>query len=156
MIKILDGDVVYADADIIAHQVNCRGTMGAGLAKQIKFFFPEAFNAYESLCKQHRYDPDELLGNCQLVMSTKPNDDRVIIANLFAQDRYGRDRRFTDYDAFRQCMVALNRKAKSIYAKTIALPYKIGCGLAGGDWDKIYNIIENELAGFDVKLYRIK
>lgn len=155
MVRVVDGDIIQADADIIAHQVNCKGVMGAGLARQIKASFPNAFEAYEGLCRLHRYSGEELLGNCQLVISARPDHGRVVIANLFAQDRYGRDRRYTDYEAFHQCMETLDRKARAIHARTIALPYRIGCGLAGGDWELIYPMIESELSSFEVKLYRI-
>ena len=30
------GNILDAQTDVIAHQVNCQGVMGAGLAKQIR------------------------------------------------------------------------------------------------------------------------
>lgn len=30
------GDILHTEADVICHQVNCKGVMGAGLAKQIR------------------------------------------------------------------------------------------------------------------------
>lgn len=36
MIKIIQGDLLEAKENIIAHQVNCKGVMGSGVAKQIK------------------------------------------------------------------------------------------------------------------------
>ena len=30
------GDILHTEADVICHQVNCKGVMGAGLAKQSK------------------------------------------------------------------------------------------------------------------------
>ena len=39
---------------------------------------------------------------------------------------------------------------------TIGFPYKIGCGLAGGDWNIVYNIIEEEFSGnYNVKIYKL-
>ncbi|WP_223260709.1 hypothetical protein [Bacillus sp. LNXM65] len=40
MIKTVDGNILEASEDIICHQVNCKGVMGAGLAKQIKSKYP--------------------------------------------------------------------------------------------------------------------
>jgi len=37
------GDVLKAETKVIAHQVNCKGVMGAGLAKQVKSKFPIVF-----------------------------------------------------------------------------------------------------------------
>ncbi len=36
MIKHVDEDLLQVQADVIAHQVNCQGVMGAGIAKQIR------------------------------------------------------------------------------------------------------------------------
>ncbi|WP_411668007.1 hypothetical protein [Bacillus subtilis] len=36
MIKIIQGDLLEAKENIIAHQVNCKGVMGSGIALQIK------------------------------------------------------------------------------------------------------------------------
>lgn len=35
----------------------------------------------------------------------------------------------------------------------IGFPYKIGCGLAGGDWDVVSAIIEREFEGYEVEIY---
>ena len=34
MFTFVSGDLLHADTDVIAHQVNCQGVMGAGLARQ--------------------------------------------------------------------------------------------------------------------------
>lgn len=36
-----NGDILKSKADIICQQVNCKGAMGAGLAKQIKEKYPK-------------------------------------------------------------------------------------------------------------------
>lgn len=36
MIYEIKGDLLKAEETFIAHQVNCKGVMGAGVAKQIK------------------------------------------------------------------------------------------------------------------------
>jgi glycine/serine hydroxymethyltransferase len=38
----------------------------------------------------------------------------------------------------------------------IGLPYVIGCGLAGGDWNHIKTIIQNELKDCDVTIVIFK
>jgi len=37
---------------------------------------------------------------------------------------------------------------------SIAIPYGIGCGLAGGKWDIVYDIIEEVFNDYDVVIYR--
>ena len=40
-------------------------------------------------------------------------------------------------------MITLERHAREENLNSVAIPYKMGCGLAGGDWDnEIYPIIE--------------
>ena len=39
---------------------------------------------------------------------------------------------------------------------TIALPYKIGCGRGGADWEVVYKIIEEELSSFKVELWKLE
>ena len=39
---------------------------------------------------------------------------------------------------------------------TIALPYKIGCGRGGADWEVVYKIIEEELSSFEVELWKLE
>lgn len=41
------------------------------------------------------------------------------------------------------------------YQKTIALPYGIGCGLAGGSWDVVYKIIDETFDDYNVTLYKL-
>lgn len=37
--------------------------------------------------------------------------------------------------------------------KRVALPYKFGCGLAGGDWDIIFSIIKKEFCNCNVEIW---
>ena len=39
--------------------------------------------------------------------------------------------------------------------QTIAIP-KIGCGLAGGDWEKVKVIIEDVFSEYDVVVYSLE
>lgn len=41
MIKHVKADIFTTDCDIIVHQVNCYGVMGAGIAKQVKERYPD-------------------------------------------------------------------------------------------------------------------
>lgn len=132
------GDVLQTPFQIIAHQVNCKGVMGAGLAKQIRKNYPNLYNAYKFYCNGAN------LGDC---FGWYTHDGHYIM-NIFAQDDYGRDKVYTNYEAMRTAFfngIDTFRQAADIYEKdvqlTIAIPYMIGCGLAGGDWDKVQKIL---------------
>lgn len=56
MINYIDGNMLEFDADILCHQVNCKGVMGGGVAKQIreKLLTAQQFESYRSLCLEKR------------------------------------------------------------------------------------------------------
>ncbi len=39
---------------------------------------------------------------------------------------------------------------------SIAIPYRIGCGIANGDWNKVYKIIEKVFEDYSVTLYKLR
>ena len=49
-IPIRSGNILHSGADIIVQQVNCRGVMGAGLAKQIATRYPDVLAMYKKYC----------------------------------------------------------------------------------------------------------
>ena len=56
------GNLLEADVDVIMHQVNCKGVMGAGVARQIrqKLLSEEEYQRYVTKC--HAFPATELLG----------------------------------------------------------------------------------------------
>jgi len=146
------GDLLKSDCDIIMHQANCLSTMGGGIAKQIKMQFPEVYkvDAYSPL------DPEEKLGKYTSAV-VENNGKDVEFVNLYGQLAYGRGRQHTDYDALRSALFGyLSDKAKevdSLIDYKIGLPKYIGCGLGGGDWSVVYDILEDAAKEFGVNIY---
>ena len=66
MIQQLECSVFNTDAIIIAHQVNCMGVMGSGVAKQVKEKYPSAFHDYQALCQANCNNRRSLLGIAQI------------------------------------------------------------------------------------------
>lgn len=149
MIKTIKGNILETKAPIIAHQVNCKGVMGAGVARAIKNKYPEVYWDYK------KYSPKEL-GQIQPVQAGLFGEK--IVVNLFAQEGYGKDKRYTDYEALKACFLKLKEYTEEVFTKkpTIAMPYGIGCGLAGGDWEKVYPMIEEVFAEFDIELWQLE
>lgn len=153
MIKQLQCSVFDTYARIIAHQVNCMGVMGSGVAAQVKNKFPVAYDMYREYCQCNDLSID-LLGKTQFcaVKWLPDGQPQVYIANLFAQFGYGRkkDVVYTNYAALKKYLRQLAAFANE-HHYTIALPYRMGCGLGGGNWEgRVYPMIERELAGCDV------
>lgn len=132
MLYVIEDDIVTGNYDVFCHQVNCKGVMGAGIAKQIRSRYPEVYREYMSGRK--------VLGEIGIV---RTHDDRICV-NMFAQDGYGRDRRYTDYEAFEKCLLRLQRFLSESHRDwKLAFPYKIGCGLAGGDWRVVSKMLQD-------------
>lgn len=135
MIYYNTGDLLASGADYICHQVNCRGVMGSGVAKQIKNKWPVVFDLYHErvMCS----NISALLGDVQYV--DIGNNQTVV--NMFAQADYGYNgKRYTSYDAFAQCLQCMSENIPE--DKTIAMPYKIGSDRGGANWNIISNMIE--------------
>lgn len=151
MIKHINGSIILAEEDIIAHQTNAQGVMGSGLAKQIRDSFPEAYAQYKRLADSYS-DKSNLLGRSQLVEVREGK----YVANLFGQLNYGRSaRQYTQYDALEQALITLKNKAQRA-GLSVALPYLLGCGLANGDWKVVEKMIDDIFADYEVTIYKFQ
>lgn len=130
MSKIINQNILTVTSGVICHQVNLRGVMGGGLALQVRDKWPELFGAYKSECENGVHG----LGSVSFVEVS----DGLFVANLFAQSNFGRDGRYTDYKALRECLT----RVSEFGVRPVYLPFGIGCGLGGGDWNVVYGIIE--------------
>ena len=155
MITIKEGSLFDAPCGLICHQVNCKGVMGAGVAKEFKERFPQTFLDYQYHCN---IQGNKLLGQ---VLFSREGDYKYTTCCMAAQYGYGRDKNFvyTDYDAFKKCCESIASFVKDSYYNytnvPINMPYKIGCGLANGDWSIIYKIIEEVFKDYNVILWRL-
>jgi len=125
--------------DIIVHGCNCFSTMGAGVAKLIKEKYPYAYLAD----KNSKLSPKDKLG--KIVHTTGLTIP--IIVNAYTQFQW-RGKNNVDYVAIRNCMKEIKTQFSG---KKIVMP-KIGAGLAGGNWNTIRKIIEEELVNEDVTI----
>jgi O-acetyl-ADP-ribose deacetylase (regulator of RNase III) len=135
------GNLLDAKEEIIAHQVNAQGHMGSGLAGQLMEKYPRLRPSYKIFCKDESDGkPKNLLGKVFFYYAP----DGKIIANIFGQLTYGYNKNvvYTDMNAFRQGLVTVGYKMKDT-KKKLALPYKIGAGLANGSWKEIKLAIES-------------
>lgn len=148
MIKYKKGCLIKAfkegEVNVIAHCCNCFNTMGTGVAKSIAKAFPQAVEADNRTVKGDKHK----LGSLTRAITSYGS-----IFNLYGQYRYSARVQQLDYEALNY---ALLRMALELYPNgvKIGLP-KIGCGLAGGDWEVVEGIISVTLEGFDVTVYEL-
>ena len=149
--KVVSGDLIQlaedGEFDFIVHGCNCFCTMGAGIAKGIKAAFPAAYAADLVTRRGDRAK----LGTCS-VAEVERYVGPLIVVNAYTQFDYRGSGPKVDYDAVRSCFRWIKQQHSG---KRIGLP-KIGAGLAGGDWERIARIIEEELAGEDVTLVEFR
>lgn len=138
------GSVLNAQQTYIVQQVNCRGVMGAGLAKQIREQYPKLYNEYKQICLTNI--PGDLLGK----VFAHEN-----ILSVFGQLDYGRDpyKVYTNYGALR---IAFNKiHVRLPLSASLAFPTNFGCGLANGDWTTVRKLIEDCFIGRDIHFYTL-
>ncbi len=142
--KTVEGDLLTlaleGQFDVIVHGCNCFCTMGAGIARAIQEEFPEAYAADLVTIKGDR----NKLGDFSFA-TVKRDGREITIVNGYTQFHFHGDSVLVDYHAVQN----LCKKIRGLFSgKRIGYP-KIGGGLAGGDWQKIASIIDQELAGED-------
>ncbi len=149
--KSIEGDLIKLASqghfEVIVHGCNCFCTMGAGIAKAIRDLYPAAYEADLATEKGGRAK----LGSYSSAEVTV-GEHRVNVVNAYTQFNFRGSGVNADYDAIRQVF----QKVKRDFAgKHIGYPM-LGAGLAGGDWDIISSIIDEELDGEDHTLVVFK
>jgi len=142
------GDVIRPRGDgtrILAHVCNDANGYGAGVALAIARRWPEAKSAYHAW---HAKGENFALGMVQLVRLS----DGIIVANMIAQHGYAyAGNPAIQYPALHMCLSKVAKRAEELGA-AIHIP-RLGCGLAGGTWDKVEPIIMETMNDLDVTVY---
>lgn len=125
--------------DVIAHGCNCFCTQKAGIAKLMK----EAFHT-----DLMEGELDFQIGNINKLGTIDYRQSLVNmrtfkVVNAYTQFEPGPH---LDYNALSLCLKKINHAFKG---KHIGLP-QIGCGIAGGDWDRVQKLIRTHLRDVDV------
>ena len=146
----LKGDAVYplgSNHKFIVHICNNIGAWGGGFTKSISRRWKQPEVAYRNLKSRP-------LGSVQFIQV----DTSITVANIIGQASIITRTRRNDRPPIRYEAVQIALKlvaAEALkYQASIHMP-RIGCGLAGGKWECIEPIIEQELvnAGIDVSVY---
>lgn len=140
------GNLLDAQTDVIAHQVNCQGVMGSGVAKYIREKWPNVFEEYKKYCDD--IYSHQVFGSCLLV----DINNEQCVANLFGQFRYGRDgKRYTNYEALYKSLERLVAQMID-NKKSVAFPYKMSSDRGGADWNVVLAMIESVFKDTDITI----
>ena len=133
-VKTINADLLNATEQYIAHQCNCISINACTLAKDIFKKFPHS-NTYNQRIK---YDKSTYSMPGTITIHNN-------IINMYAQyypslPKYNNDTFPKRLEWFNQCLNEIGN-IDNIQNKTIAMPYNIGCGAGGGDWNIYYGMI---------------
>jgi O-acetyl-ADP-ribose deacetylase (regulator of RNase III) len=153
------GNLFDSDADALAHGVNTKGLMGAGIAVEFKHRYPNMYTAYKVACKEGEIKPGILwvwdqqislrIQGCLRKPSKAPKPEQPRwIYNIASQDNPGPHARLVWFESALLYSIA---HAKEYGVKKIAMP-RIGCGIGGLRWDDVLDIIEYYAGETDVDL----
>lgn len=144
MVIDIKGDLLETDCKVIAHGVNCQNVMGSGVAKVLYTKWPVIKEAYHDYFIVNQImDGSEVLGD----IDDFTLDHDITFINCFTQEFYGYNgKKYVSYDAIYDCF-----KQIASHYEEVAIP-RIGCGLAGGNWEIVKRII-NDAVGDKCTVY---
>lgn len=136
---------------LIAHGCNAKGAMNSGVAKQVRYHYPENFLLY-----RQAFLEDGLKLNDVILYTHVEKDKTIHIANLITQEEYGYDENvvYVNYDAVEHTL----RVVKDYAAKSnlsVNIPF-IGGGMAHGDRTKLLKIFKEVFDDYPATLWMPK
>lgn len=135
---------------IIMHGCNRQGAMGAGFAKEVRAFAEPCYFDYKEWL-EISMDENENFTRPELGDVCVNQQHSVLFFHALTQDDYGTDKRKLNYGALAKSCSYVNRylqdnpEVARLFMSNIGLRIhmpKIGCGLAGGDWNIVKEILE--------------
>lgn len=151
MISNIDGDLLEAKEQYICHACNCVSHGAAGLAYDLFKKFPYS-NIYVQRTSSSEPGTISIHGD---------GDQNRYIINMFSQYFPGKPNNNIKKDTSKirknYFMSCLEHISKIEGLQSVALPFGIGCGLAGGNWEEYYRLIEwfaNSNPNVNVCLYK--
>jgi len=146
MIKeYIKGSILDAKQKYIAHGVNCQNKMDSEVAKVLFKKYPDTKKHYHLSHEEFpKDDASFFLGS----IDYGHDSEKVTILNCWTQINYGYDgKKYVSYDAIYDVF----KQLCDMRIKEVAIP-KIGCGLAGGNWNIVKQIID-DATGDDLDVY---
>ena|SRR5258708_3102620 len=145
-IQIVEGDLFLNKYNVqaFAHGCNCIGSMGAGIAVEVKRRYPDMYEEYHRRCKAN---PREFnLGDSFLWKA----NGKPWIFNLATQENTWTKR--ATYKGVETALENMKEQADAEHITNIAMP-RIGAGYGGLSWKKVRAIIERIFTDWPGTLY---
>lgn len=173
-VNTITGDLLKAGVDVVVHQISSMPYKSHGLSKSIatRFKWADQYGYRTQMGTRNLATPETRPECGSIVTSFNPEDvgcPRAVIGIVGQLDfgmpgyKWSRVDPVDDSAAKRLLWFedGLTRTLECTVSKgykTVALPYLIGCGLAGGDWAKYIAVIDDVAAlypALDVQLVKL-
>ena len=165
----IQGNLLDSPCIVLAHQVNCIGVMGSGVARAIKDKWIDVFLEYLKGIKALDHN---CLGGCQIVQA----EEGKYVANIFGQYYYsgyfkdpaeymrqevwkrpeinenGEILRFTNYEALYTGLKRLKDEMVKYNIPSVAFPWGLGSVRGGGNWEIIRKMIEETFKETEIEI----
>lgn len=136
-ISFKTGDLMEATETAIAHGCNTQGVMGAGVARLVRDWHPDVYDAYRTACQSGEFR----VGTAQAVWADPRNGPDRLVYNLGTQRHPGANA--TYWGVFLSfANMAEDAHVRGI--KEIACP-RIAAGIGGMKWPDVFEAIEEAL-----------
>lgn len=143
--EIVHGNLLEAKEQYICHQCNCISDYAAGLAKQIfqRFPYSDIYSCRKDYPMEFRPLSWEKPGS---IITKGDGDSQRYVINMLCQISPGKYKQSYTTDSYENRLkyfqMALDKISRLKGLNSVAFPYGIGCGLAGGNWDDYYSMLE--------------
>lgn len=144
------GDLFESGADALVNPVNCKGVMGAGVAKQMMERYPEQCNVFNQACKNKTpISPGRVYVMEQVHASVVQHgdSDTPLVLHATTKDHWKDPSRI---QWMQSIATRLRHESARPHIDTVAMP-ALGCGHGGLDWVDVRGVLEPELAESDVQ-----
>lgn len=134
MIIYKTGNMFNSDANYFVNPVNLMGTSGKGLALEVKRRYPKSERIYQAICKSGEFDIGDIL-------QVPTGDDKFIL--FFPTKKHWKDP--SEYEYIERGLDSLKYRCQDIPKNSIVAVPQLGCGLGGLKWDKVHDLIRQNL-----------
>lgn len=136
MIHYVAGDIFTSSAEALVNPVNTTGVMGAGLAREFRRRFPDAYIAYAEACRRGKVQIGRVF-----VYDRGRAFPRYILH--FPTKRHWRNPSRMEY--IEKGLDDLVRVVHLLGVRHVAVP-ALGAGLGGLRWDDVRALMERKLS----------
>lgn len=155
------GDLLESNKNIIVQQLNCITINAKGLSQTIsnKYPYADVYSSRKKIPGKYVAVEEDRGIPGDIVISVGDGPTIIGIYGQYAPSKpRGNETAELRLQWFKECLHKIKNYMDNEKYTSIAFPYKIGCGLAGGDWLKYKKEIKRFANNnkYDVYIYKLE